>query len=164
MQFFTEHQRKFNSIKNSVHENDWIKPSIPIHLTKFCLTISLGLDILYLPPKMRKLPLNLFHSSKFSRKCLYSICLYYKVTPPPPSFQRINYEKNLLLYIQIRKVKLSHSMPWGHIRGAEVYLHSLLPSATDTDEWSISHPGRFTLVPIEYESVSAPELDWKILE
>jgi hypothetical protein len=51
MQFFTELQRKFNSIKNSVHKNDWIRPSIPIHLTKFYLTIPLGLEIMYLPKK-----------------------------------------------------------------------------------------------------------------
>jgi len=46
MQFFTELQRKFNSIKNSVHENNWIRPSIPICFTKFCLTIPLELDTL----------------------------------------------------------------------------------------------------------------------
>jgi hypothetical protein len=53
-QFFTEIQRKFNSIKNSVHEDGWIRPSFPIYLTKFCLTIPLELDILYLLKKMRK--------------------------------------------------------------------------------------------------------------
>jgi len=41
---------------------------------------------------------------------------------------------------------------------------SLSPSASDIDEWSTSDPGRFTLVPVEYETQSAPEVDWKILE
>jgi len=43
-------------------------------------------------------------------------------------------------------------------------LPPLSPSASDIDERSTSDPGRFTLVPFDYETGSAPEVDWKILE
>jgi len=51
----------------------------------------------------------------------------------------------------------SLSTPRRRKGAAEVQLHSFLTSALDTDEWSTSRPGHFTLVPIQGNTRWTPE-------
>jgi hypothetical protein len=53
--------------------------------------------------------------------------------------------KLLIFHLRVKKVQFSLStMPWWHLGGAEVLLHSFLTSALDGDEWLTSHPDCFT--------------------
>ena len=55
------------------------------------------------------------------------------------------------------KVELPVLIPWGHIRGVEVLLHSFITLVVNGHEWSASHPGREPWHPLERTLVSFGE-------
>ena len=83
------------------------------------------------------------------------------------SFRETNFIWICCSYFQLKELKLSLCMPWRHLGGAEVWLHSFTTLAQNEGEFINTMPPALYLqrripVPIEGEGGQAPEPLWMI--